>query len=136
MEAELIEISPEKEEWFSASRSNGMKLLKMYASIDIVTPEYLDIAFNTWSESSNDKKPSEAIVGYGLGVLFGDYMIKTAGGKWMAAADDQDFELAILFSNGSVAYPIDSVWKRIPKNEFELSFFEPIWRAISNDSFT
>ena len=133
MEVELTEVSSEKEEWFSVPRSNGMKLLKMYASTEIVTPGSLDTAFKNWIESNDDRKASEIIAGYGFGVLFGDYMIKAAEARWMAASGDQDFELAILFNNGSIAYPIDSVWKRIPKNENELSFFEPIWRVISDD---
>jgi hypothetical protein len=133
MQNGLVNISPEKEDWFSTPRSNGMKLLINYASTDMVTPENLDIAFNNWSESVSDKKPAEVVIGYGLGVLFGDYMIAQAGGKWMAAAADQDFELAILFDNGAVAYPIDSVWKRMPKNADEVSFFEPIWNAITRE---
>ena len=132
----LIEISNKKLEWFSVPRSNGLKLLKKYASTEVLSPKTLDDTFNNWAESEDNQKPQEIIVGYGLGVLFGDFMINEAGGKWMAADEDQDFELAVLFDNGYIAYPVDSVWKRIPKNEYELSFFEPIWRVLSEKVIT
>jgi len=131
---ELIELTLEREKWFDTPRRNGFLLLKNYASTDTVSPSSLDIAFDGWTRAADTKKPPKAVVGYGLGVLFGDYMIEKKGGKWMEAAKGQGFELAVLFKDEKIAFPIDSVWKRMPKDANELTFFEPIWRSMNGEN--
>lgn len=130
----LKDISTEKAYWFETTRKNGKKALVIYAKTEIVTPDSLDDAFNTWKVADESKRATELIIAYGLGVLFGDFIISKIGGSWKETTDGLGSGLAIELKNGMVAYPIDSILKRIPPNEHEISFFEPIWHSINNNA--
>ena len=130
----LKEISNEKNDWFASTRENGMRVLKIYAKTNEITPQTLDKAFNAWKVDEGEKQAPEMVVGYGLGILFGDFMISETGGAWMEATNNLGSGLAVELPTGMVAYPIDSVLKRIPPNEYEISFFEPIWYSIKRET--
>lgn len=129
----LIDISSDKTEWFETTRKNGKRVLVIYAKTEVVTPNSLDDAFNAWKQTEETSKAPDIVIAYGLGVLFGDYIISEIGGSWKETTDGLGSGLAIELKNGMVAYPIDSILKRIPPNEYELTFFEPIWHSINKN---
>src|SRR5690554_2653291 len=130
----LKDIAAESIDWFESTRSNGKRVLVIYAKTEVITPNSLDDAFNAWKLTEGTGKVSDMVIAYGLGVLSGDFIISEAGGAWKETTDGLGSGLAIQLKNGVVAYPIDSVLKRIPPNEYELSFFEPIWRSMNHEA--
>lgn len=124
------ELELRDKQWISKTEKLGLEVLGFYAGTSDVTPNSLDVAFRKWkSDKTRDRAPDN-VVATGLGVLFGNYIVKRKDCRWVVVTDKFGTELALRAPNGSEVYPINAVWKRIdPENE-DVNFFEPIWTSV------
>lgn len=117
--------------WLDKARGVGRELLAFYAKTTEPTPANLDAAFRAWkADRSADRAPDHIVAG-GLGVLFGDYVVAQRGSRWMLVSDSQRKDLAVVSPAGLEIYPVAAVWKRIDPDSEDISFFEPIWKLLS-----
>lgn len=127
----IAALGPRDLAWLDKARGLGHELLAFYAKTTVVTPANLDAAFRAWkADHSADRAPDHIVAG-GLGALFGDYVVAQRGSRWMLVSDSQGKELAVVSPTGLEIYPIAAVWKRMAPTNEELSFFEPIWKLLS-----
>lgn len=131
----IRELESKDIEWLSRAEKYGYDVLDWYIKSNEVTPESLDKAFNVWKLDLSDNRAPDKIIANGLGILFGNYVIKHKHARWVIITDNFGTDIALLSSNGAEAYPINSVWKRIdPENE-DINFFEPLYNFVINEHF-
>lgn len=121
-------------EWMAKAERVGQQLLERYAHTKEVSPSNLDVAFRNWKADSA-KRSSDHLVAEGLGVLFGNYVVKHKAASWVVVTDDRGTALAVRSRDGGQIYPIESVWKRIDPQNDDMNFFEPIWSAVVKERF-
>tara|TARA_R110000764_G_scaffold61741_2_gene131531 strand:- start:23821 stop:24282 length:462 start_codon:yes stop_codon:yes gene_type:complete len=131
----IRELVQQDIEWLSQSEKYGYDVLDWYIKSKEVTPENLDKAFNIWKIDKTEDRAPDNIVAQGLGVLFGNYVIKHKQARWVIVTDSFGTDIALLSPNEAEAYPVSSVWKRIdPENE-DINFFEPLYSIVINEHF-
>jgi len=131
----IKEINETDKQWLSKSESIGYEVLSWYANTNEVTPDNLDKTFQAWKVDSSENRAPDAVVATGLGVLFGNYIIKNKNAKWMVVNDNYGTEIAVISANGYETYPVNAVWKRIEPDNEELKFFEPIYTIVIEGKF-
>jgi hypothetical protein len=131
----IKEINETDKQWLSKSESIGYEVLSRYANTNEVTPDNLDKAFQAWKMDTSEDRVPDSVIASGLGVLFGNYIIKNKNAKWMVVNDSYGTEIAVISANGYETYPVNAVWKRIEPNNEELKFFEPIYTIAVEGKF-
>jgi hypothetical protein len=131
----IKEINETDKQWLIMSESIGYEVLSKYANTNEVTPDNLDKAFQAWKMDTSEDRVPDSVIASGLGVLFGNYIIKNKNAKWMVVNDSYGTEIAVISANGYETYPVNAVWKRIEPNNEELKFFEPIYTIAVEGKF-
>lgn len=131
----ITEITTSDQELMLKNLQFGLDIMGWYINTTKVTLENLDMAFKAWKQDYTENRAPDHIVANGLGILFGNYILQHKQIRWVNIFNDFETELALLSPEGNEVYPISSVWKRIdPENE-EMSFFEPIYTLVIDESF-
>jgi hypothetical protein len=113
----------------------GQQLLERYGRTRQVSPKSLDVAFRNWKADGSVLRAPDQLVAEGLGVLFGNFVVKRKVASWVVVTDERGTALAVRGPDGGQIYPIDSVWKRIDPQNDDINFFEPIWTTVVGERF-
>ena len=132
---EIRNLRPPEVEWLAKADDVGRKVLSYYAKTTEVTPKTLDAAFRNWKADTSSKRAPDRVIAEGLGVLFGNYVLKRKVASWVIVTDGFGTDFAIRSPAGKELYPISSVWKRIDPKDDDLNFFEPIWTLVAEKQF-
>lgn len=129
------ELRGKDKRWLEKASRYGHNILKWYSKTDEVTLTHLDDAFEAWKKDHSENRAPDGMVVSGLGVLFGNYIIKNRDAKWAVVSDNCGKNLAVVSSRGEAVYPIGSVSRRVHPDNKEERFFEVIWSVAIEDSF-
>ena len=104
----IKELDARDKDWLEQSERLGLEVLSYYAKTMDVTPENLDVAFRNWKEDKTaDRAPEEAVAS-GLGVLFGNYVVKNKDCHCRTIPKNSLFKIIILTGNFS--------WEIVPSS--------------------
>ncbi|WP_111978191.1 DUF3806 domain-containing protein [Algibacillus agarilyticus] len=116
----------------SDSTKWGSKIFELYAKDKEVTPSSLDFVYRTWAQDGSLDKPKDQKVIYGLGVMFGNFVVSKVDSKWKVIIDKHGAGFIVVLSGGATIFPIDMVLKRVQAGNKEFGFFKANFDVIKS----
>ena len=120
---QISELNDSERAWLEAHVNVAGILVETYAAARSrapLTPESLDIAWSAWiSGASDDVEMANTIVN-ARGAAFGQFLVDSAGFRWVVATDERGTEMAVVALEGTadvVVYPMNLVAKRYEAKE-------------------
>lgn len=136
---QISELNDSERAWLKAQLQLAYTLVETYgthSSQGTIGPESLDVAWNAWiSSSAQESEMANALVN-ATGSAFGQFLVNTAGLRWVVATDEHGTEMAIIAFEGTadvIVYPMNLVAKRYETKEqgFILPLLEGIRDQVS-----
>lgn len=131
---QISELNDSERAWLEAHMDVACTLVGTYAAVRSpasLSPENLDFAWNAWiSDAADEVEMAETIVN-ATGAALGQFLVDTAGFRWVVAADEHGSEMAVIALEGTadvVVYPMNLVAKRYESKE--RGFIPPLLQRI------
>jgi hypothetical protein len=128
------ELNDSERAWLQAHLQVAHTFVQSYAphlARPELTPEGLDAAWNAWiPTSAQEPEMANAIVN-ATGAAFGQFLVDTAGFRWVVASDEHGTEMAVIALEGKAdvtVFPMNLVAKRYEAGE--KSFIPPLIERI------
>lgn len=121
--------------WLAQANDVGLKVLASYVRTSEVTPKNLDTAFANWKGDGTSQRAPAKDVAQGLGVLFGNLVVRRKKAEWAVVTDSYGTEIAVRSAAGGELFPVNTVWKRVDPKNLDMKFFEPIWTLVVEKEF-
>ena len=131
MNPSIYSLTDKNKQFISKNLNKAKEICNSYLNTDRLTIAQFDELFLKWSQNKGDFTSED--IANGLGVLFGEKLVKEFSFSWKLITDEHGTEYALVEDNiGSIIFPINSVWKRIEPKLATDKFFEPMWKAIQD----
>lgn len=114
----IRELNDDDWKLISDKRRAGIEMLAKYAGTSVVTIQNLDTAIINRRKDTSPNKPSDEDVTWGLGVLYGDFVISKKDCRWVSVTDGGDSGFAV----------------RASTNDRDVNLFATIWQGIKPES--
>jgi hypothetical protein len=120
---QISELNDSERSWLQAHLEVARTFVGMYA-VDprpaSLTPETLDAAWSAWIPSAADQPEVANTIVNAAGAAIGQFLVDTAGFRWVVATDEGGAEMAVIALEGTadaIVYPMNMVAKRYETKE-------------------
>jgi hypothetical protein len=130
----ISELNDSERSWLAAHLEVARTFVETYAappSRGSMTPEALDAAWSAWIPAAAGEPDMANTIVNATGAAFGQFLVDTAGFRWVVAADADGTEMAVIALEGTadvIVYPMNLVAKRYATRE--AGFIRPLLEGI------
>ena len=130
----IAELNSSEREWLAAHLQVARSFVEAYAADPAqkaLTPDTLDAAWSTWLPTAADQPDVVNTIINATGAALGQFLVDTAGFRWVVASDADGTEMAVTALQGTadaLVYPMNLVGKRYATRE--TGFIVPVLSAI------
>ncbi len=138
MSVQVSELNDSERSWLEAHLQVARTFVETYAVAPSVgpsrrslTPETLDAAWNAWIPAAAAEPDMANTIVNATGAAFGQFLVDTAGFRWVVATDAYGTEMAVIALEGKsdvVVHPMNLVAKRYETKE--TGFIRPVLEGI------
>ena len=128
----ISELNDSERDWLQAHIQVARSFVETFVPPQkALTPESLEAAWSAWLPTALDDPEMANTIVNATGAAFGQFLVDTAGFRWVVASDADGTEMAVIALEGTsdvLVYPMNLVGKRYGTKE--TAFIRPVLAGI------